>query len=454
MNPSSPPGLPEAIHDWIRRATGAQVVDFRRRAGGGASREGAQLVLCHPEGRREPCYLTHDPRPADSSERLAGFAAEASAMAAVHAASVGDAGGMRVPRVIAWDAELRVMLTELVPGEALFTRLSEPAERERVAFDFMRQLAALHRLDVERLPLQGFPPWAPLGVVLRSRIRNLVAKHAAHSQDPLLAYALRWLERNLPADPPRPVLVHGDAGPANFLFENGRVTAVLDWEMTHIGDPMEDLAWIAVRDLFQPFVELPKCFAAYEAAGGAAVDLARVRWYRTYTLMTLAVDGYHDLHFAEGPYSGVLGNNLLYGTCHRRALIDGLAESMGLTPVPLQLPELPRDPAERAFEIVADDIRHRIAPHVEDAPALERLKATARVVRFWQNRARYGASFDAMQLAEINTALGLKEEALPAARAALVDTLLHHQVQREVALMKPAMGRLAERTFSPLEETP
>lgn len=461
---SSPfPGLSDALYRWITQATGAEVAAYKGRAGGGASREGAQLELEYPDGRREACYLTYDLRDADASDRLSGFAAEASAIAAVYAASQKNPNAMQVPRVIAWDADMRAMLTALVPGEALFTLLKDPAERERIAFDFMRQLAELHALDVATLPLQGFPPVAPVSTYLKPRIAALAAKHAQHAEDPLLVFALRWLSDNLPTDSARTVLVHGDAGPANFLYHDGRCTAVLDWEMTHFGDPMEDLAWIAIRDLFQPFVELPKCFAAYTAASGTTVDLQRVRWYRTYALMTLTVDGYYDRYHAEGPYNGVLGNNLLYGTSHRRALIDGLAEYEKVEVAPLNLPDCPRGADERSFEIVQDEIRNVILPRIDDAPTAARVKALARVVKFWQANARYGAAYDAITIAELNAALGQLFATMTDARAGFVRSirertlddatvirLLHQQAQREVAIMSPVMGSLASRSFSPL----
>ncbi len=40
-----------------------------------------------------------------------------------------------------------------------------------------------------------------------------------------------------------PVLVHGDFGPQNVLIEHDRITALVDWEFAHIGQPVEDLAW-------------------------------------------------------------------------------------------------------------------------------------------------------------------------------------------------------------------
>lgn len=452
------PGLPDTIAQWIIDATGAEIASSKGRAGGGASREGTQLTLRYPNGHEEPCFLTYDLRDEGASDRLSGFLAEASAIAAL------EHSAMKVPRVIAYSTDHKAMLTSMVPGETLFSLLEDPAERDQVAFDFMRQLAALHNEDVTRLPLKGFPPLAPVSDYLRPRIAALAAKHAEHPEDPLLVFALRWLEDNLPDDPPRTVLVHGDAGPANFLYHEGGVTAVLDWEMTHFGDPMEDLAWIAVRDLFQPFIALPKCFAAYEAAGGPKVDLQRVRWYRTYTLMTLVVDSYFDMNFATGPFNGVLGNNMLYVTSHRRALIDGIAEFEHVDVPQLNLPDCPPSGIERTFDVALDELRHTIVPRVDDEPTAVRLKALARVIKFWQSDTRYSGTFETMELEELTAALGQRFITVREARAALVAAirsrslddatlirLLHQRMQRDAAVMAPVMGKLAQRSFSPLE---
>lgn len=56
--------------------------------------------------------------------------------------------------------------------------------------------------------------------------------------------AIRWLRRNPPPPPEKTVVVHGDYRTGNFLFDDsGEVKAILDWEMCHLGDPHEDIAW-------------------------------------------------------------------------------------------------------------------------------------------------------------------------------------------------------------------
>jgi aminoglycoside phosphotransferase (APT) family kinase protein len=99
-------------------------------------------------------------------------------------------------------------------------------------------------------------------------------------------FALRWLGRTVPADPPAPCLVHGDFRNGNLVLDGGGLAAVLDWELAHLGDPMEDLGWLCVNSWRFGCSELPvggfgmreDLFEGYTAAGGC-VDPERVHWW-------------------------------------------------------------------------------------------------------------------------------------------------------------------------------
>lgn len=111
---------------------------------------------------------------------------------------------------------------------------------------------------------------------------------------PAIELALRWLDANRP--PARaPVLCHGDFRTGNIAVTETGLSAVLDWEFAHWGDPMDDLGWACVRDwrfgnLDKPafgLTDRDALYRAYEAAGGVAVDdravdyweiMGNVRW--------------------------------------------------------------------------------------------------------------------------------------------------------------------------------
>jgi aminoglycoside phosphotransferase (APT) family kinase protein len=109
--------------------------------------------------------------------------------------------------------------------------------------------------------------------------------------EPCIRGAMRWLRRNPPPEPAKPAIVHGDYRSGNFLFTpDGRISAVLDWEMCHIGDPMEDIVWAI--DPFWPITRhlpLEECLACWEAASGMRIDRAALDWWRLFAAIKASV---------------------------------------------------------------------------------------------------------------------------------------------------------------------
>jgi aminoglycoside phosphotransferase (APT) family kinase protein len=103
--------------------------------------------------------------------------------------------------------------------------------------------------------------------------------------EPTVRGAIRWLRRNPPAAPAKPAIVHGDYRSGNFLFTpDGEISAILDWEMCHIGDPLEDVAWSI--DPFWPITRhlpLDEGIALWEAASGVALDREALRWWQLFS---------------------------------------------------------------------------------------------------------------------------------------------------------------------------
>jgi aminoglycoside phosphotransferase (APT) family kinase protein len=125
---------------------------------------------------------------------------------------------------------------------------------------------------------------------------NVIRTDALHPQ-PIAQAAIRWLEGRMPPPPDRLTLVHGDYRTGNFMFtETGDITAVLDWEMAHIGDPLEDLAW-SLDPLWSPDPTLagrllPREHAIdiWEQASGMTVDRTNFKWWQIFaSLKALAI---------------------------------------------------------------------------------------------------------------------------------------------------------------------
>jgi aminoglycoside phosphotransferase (APT) family kinase protein len=125
------------------------------------------------------------------------------------------------------------------------------ALREALADQFVRNLALLHSFPVERAELGTLQvPDRDPHQAARWQVNwwSRVWRDDSPSPFPLVAAIQVWLRAHLPRQQ-RLALVHGDYRTGNYLFDESthRVTAVLDWELAHIGDPHEDLAWCVQR---------------------------------------------------------------------------------------------------------------------------------------------------------------------------------------------------------------
>jgi aminoglycoside phosphotransferase (APT) family kinase protein len=173
-------------------------------------------------------------------------------------------------------------------------------EGERTALGpaIARVLAELHAVDWERAGL-GFlgPPGGGRTAAARELARwetRLVESRLP--ADPAITAALLWLHAHVPSCD-ETTIVHGDYRLGNFLVERdgttARLTGVLDWEMVHLGDPLEDLAWCA-SPLWRAGTEwasatIPpdELCRRYAEASGRAVDPDRLRFYDVLTLVKM-----------------------------------------------------------------------------------------------------------------------------------------------------------------------
>jgi aminoglycoside phosphotransferase (APT) family kinase protein len=113
---------------------------------------------------------------------------------------------------------------------------------------------------------------------------------------PAVELGLRWLRANAP-EPAKPCLVHGDFRLGNFIVDERGLGAVIDWELSHLGDPAEDIGWLCIRSWRfgnddRPVAGvggLEEFIPAYEAAGGPPVDRDRVRYWEVFGNVKWAV---------------------------------------------------------------------------------------------------------------------------------------------------------------------
>jgi aminoglycoside phosphotransferase (APT) family kinase protein len=280
-SPSESQPAPEGLATAVEPAIGAPVeITELRRLTGGASREtwsfranGVELILRRdPPGRRG----------APGAMRR-----EADAMRACQRA------GLRVPEVIADDDGTRLgtagLIMRRVPGETIARRIlrgEEYAPARRVLVGELGEfLAGLHAIDPMEVPSAA--PADPLSAW--DKYLALDDRSATFDR------AHEWL---LAHRPPlaTDALVHGDLRMGNLIVGPTGLAAVIDWEILHVGDPLEDLAWLCLKAWrFGEPLEvgglgtIDELVAAYEAAGGRPVDRDALHWWITAKTLTWGI---------------------------------------------------------------------------------------------------------------------------------------------------------------------
>jgi hypothetical protein len=328
-----------------------------------------------------------------------------------------------------------------------------------VARDYMQRLAALHAIDPASLDLPSLGPPSRIADHVTEELDEWQRQLDEHDEpDPVPVWAMRWLRENLPADDGWPVvLVHGDAGPGNFMYDGGRVVAVVDWEMAHYGDLHDDLGWVYVRDLQERFPSMPERVGDYEHAAGRRIDIDRLRYFRVLAQTRCAIGTRNGLLARDS--RGEIANHLIYSTLHRRLLVEALAAALGR-----ELPETPplaaSDDVRDAwmYDVALDDLRDTVVPAIHEGFATRRAKGLARLLKYLRQQHVFGDAAAAATAADLQTVLDrpADEHALcDAIRAGDVDdaTALWwcgRSVARQTQLVAPAMGALASRHYAPL----
>jgi aminoglycoside phosphotransferase (APT) family kinase protein len=178
---------------------------------------------------------------------------------------------------------------ERLPGETIARKILRDAEfdavRPKLAYQCGEILARIHAVELTPA-LRAALPVVDGPTQLANYRKMLDTYDYPH---PVFEMAFKWLEPRL-AGAARQTLVHGDFRHGNIMISPEKVEAALDWELAHIGDPLEDIGWIctntwrfgAADKVVGGFGDLKDLLAGYEAAGGGKLDVDAIRTWIVY----------------------------------------------------------------------------------------------------------------------------------------------------------------------------
>ena len=357
---SMPAVFTDRLREWAGEVVGGEVLEWRRLTSGNSrssytadvrvGEDVLELVVRHDEG----------------GGPVAGTELSLEREATVYGALMGT--DLPVPRLYGRSAEL---------GAIAVSRLAGTTEESRLVLgDLLARLAELHRLPVEKLELPGFARTAAADLDLWAAI----AGQKLPERNELVDFAFDVLRDRFPGEPERIVLCHGDYGEGNFLAQDGRVSALLDWEFAHLGDPYDDLAWITVRALMFGH-ELPGFGALvrerYFGATSSEPSMKKLRYWQAVIVLRnliccLAVA------YAPEERDRSVHLMLLPGLAHR--LVYLLAELCGvvLDPAP-PLPSPPALPGDLLLREVAGGLRE-LATVIPEAEPRRRARRLSRML--------------------------------------------------------------------------
>jgi len=271
--------LGRCVASWCPGATG---VTGAAKLSGGASQETWSFDIVHPDGNIGAILRRAPPGYGAAPSRAAGLGAEAVLMQLAFDAGVPSP---RVLHVLQPQDDLGTgFIMERVDGETIPRKILRDDQfaqaRPKLARQLGQVLAGIHGLALSELPELRRMTAAKEIAELERDYRSFEWPR------PVFELALRWLRERDPGPSQEMTLVHGDFRHGNLIIGPEGLRAVLDWELAHTGDPMEDLGWVCVNSWRFGEIDKPvggfgareELFAGYESAG-RRVDAERVKFW-------------------------------------------------------------------------------------------------------------------------------------------------------------------------------
>jgi aminoglycoside phosphotransferase (APT) family kinase protein len=269
---------------WVEATLGGRVVHFEHNTAG-SSRQTYMVKVEGADGGQTGAVVRHDIGTGPFSGTAFTLTRESGLLQAL------EGRGLMAPRCLRLSEDGNTELLEWLPGTATI-EFPGPNEQLEVGSEFVDLISRLHAIGPDDLELPHCPrPDGPRDHALNdlAQWEEFVTRRRLDEVAPALLVASSWLRAHAPVSTDT-VLVHGDCGPGNFLHDGRHLTGILDWELSHWGDPMDDLAWWWFREALHPVrTDLATWYRLYGERTGRTVDRDRILYYRAFVLYRCAI---------------------------------------------------------------------------------------------------------------------------------------------------------------------
>ncbi len=356
----------ELLSTWAENTIGGRVVRIERLARWRPAWDfdldlGDRILPLHARGEREttmamPYWIADERRTHDLLE----------------------AHGIPVPHVYGYcDAPYSLVMDRL-PGSVDLSFADGDDERAAINLEYLELLPRIYGIDLDEAAAAGFAcPTTAEEIALDHVGRYEEAYEARMSSlDPVSEFLRRWLHRNYPRHRTERRFITYDA--FQFMFEHGRITGLIDFELAQVGDPLAELAALRVRDTIKNLGDLPAIASSWSDVTGEVLD------YDVIDFHTVAYNANTVLSSAPLIAAPTIGGDLMshlgWYTNSARWAFEDIADIIGLELESIEQPaprpsrhaptygHLVNELSNRGPEMGADDAQRarlfRIARHL------------------------------------------------------------------------------------------
>jgi aminoglycoside phosphotransferase (APT) family kinase protein len=440
----------EQLAGWVEQVVGSPGVALELIPGGGSR---TSYIARSPANKRYLLRVDNGEGPLSGTQFT--IEREFRVISALHAA------GLPVPGILAYSAPHNAMLMEFIEGTTSYQVQVSPAQQLLIQADLMKQVVSLHKLDAHELGLTDYAALSSVASAVASDLATLESMYREKSsrKEPEIDFALRWLAANIPDGTRAPCLVHGDVGPGNFIFgEDGRVRALIDWEVVHMGHPLEDLAAILCRSLGVSFGTTAQHMQNYQGLTGAPIDHAAL----SYSIILVLTRWYIGLNLAisRPAVTQNIPVLLTYRQSVAYTLVCVLAERHQLVPRHTAGASDPARAEDFVDQYIVHTLESLIRPAITDPYLTDRLAGVVKLSLYRRDLLAYGqerlereeiTAIEALtqtryaRLEDARAAACVLARTLPPSQGAVFIRYLLEVSSRNQAIWSAAMGEMAHR---------